>query len=89
MEQLFEHIVDITFTLADGSELLCTTTLNHEILSSYGYGEIDAFVDMSSGRIIPEDMFNFDFRIEPKGTHKLSPLDLLFQNGGKIHWTIV
>lgn len=89
MEKLFEQIVDLTFTLADGSELLCTTTLNHEILDSYGYGNIDAFVDISSGRMIPEDMFNFDFRIEEKGTHKLSPLDTVFQNGGKVHWTVI
>lgn len=86
MNELFSNIVDLVFTLEDGSELLCKTTLCSEILNNLGLGHVDGFVDLSTNRIIPEDMFEYDFIVKPEGTHKLSALDSFFQLGGKVHW---
>lgn len=86
MNELFNGIVDLVFTLGDGSELLCKTTLCCEILNSLGLGAVDGFVDLSTNRIIPEEMFEYDFTVKPEGTHELSALDSFFQPGGKAHW---
>ena len=54
MELLFSQIADIIFTLPDGSELLCTTTLNSDILRRYGYDDVNSFIDLSCMKLIPE-----------------------------------
>ena len=86
MELLFSQIADIIFTLPDGSELLCTTTLNSDILRRYGYDDVNSFIDLSCMKLIPEDMFNYSFIIRPRGEYTLSPLDSFFQLGGKVQW---
>ena len=86
MKRLFDKVCDIVFTFPDGSELLCRTTLDPGLLSQYGYTNVDGFVDLSSGRYIPEELFLEDFSIFDEGTYQLSDLDNIFNSGGKLSW---
>lgn len=86
MDSLFCELVDIVFTLADGTRLLCRTTLNQDILRQYGYQDFDFFVDFLTNRRIPDELFEFDFIIAKVDTVDLCPLDAMFQLGGKLHW---
>lgn len=86
IETLFKELLDLIFTLPDGSELLCQTTLCPELLSAQGFSDVDAIIDFLSKREIPIEMFDYDFAFEPAGTHKLNELDSIFQIGGKLSW---
>ena len=86
MTKLFNQICDIVFTLEDNSQMLCKTTLNEGILSQHGWADLDAFVDLLSNRIIPDEMFENDFIILDENTASLSELDSMFIDGGKISW---
>ncbi len=86
MLRLFDRICDIVFTLEDNSEVLCTVTLNDEILASKGWKSVDGFIDLITGRVIPPDLFSIPFNIYEHDTYKLSPLDKIFNDGGKISW---
>ena len=85
---LFDGIYYLTFILSDGSQIRCKTTLNSDILHNLGYANVDGFVDLLSGRVIPEDMFTFDFVISSLDSQALPRLDSLFQDGGKVHWKL-
>lgn len=89
MQQLFSSICDIIFTLEDNSQIRCRTTLDPKLLQEQGYNSnIDGFIDLSSGRLIPEDLFENSFIICSESENPLSDLDKMFNLGGKIHWNI-
>ena len=88
MDELFSRVCKIVFTFEDGSTILCETTLNQELLNNRGFNEVNGFVDLSSGRIIPEELFDLPFEILPHNTNpNRTSLDTLFDIGGKIHWS--
>lgn len=89
MIRLFSEVVDIVFRMSDGSEILCRTSLNPDILQAKGYANVDGFVDFLSSRIIPQEMFEQEFSIEPQGEYQLNSLDAIFQTGGKVHWDTI
>lgn len=89
MIKLFEDLCDIVFTLEDNSQILCQTTLNQSILKRYGWDLKDDFIDFLSNRIIPFEMFDYDFKIAPKNTVVLADLDRMFLNGGKVSWKLL
>lgn len=86
MTRLLDGIYDIVFTLADGSQILCATTLNNGILAKRGWDSFDGFIDLITEREIPPDMFNHVFTIYEHNTYELAPLDKIFNNGGKVSW---
>lgn len=88
MNDLFSRVCEILFTFDDGSTTLCTATLNEAILAERGFESVNGFVDLSSGKIIPEDLFDNPFTILPQNTKaKQTRLDEIFNSGGKVHWS--
>lgn len=85
MNELFKRICTVIFTLGDGSKIICRVTLNSEILAENGMLDVDGFVDLMSMREIPEELFEQEFEI-CEDTHKISNLDKMFQDGGKLQW---
>lgn len=86
MLRLLSKVYDIVFTFEDGSEILCAVTLNEDILTSMGWNNVDGFIDILSGRVIPPGLFSMPFTIHEQGTYKLSSLDEIFNDGGKLSW---
>lgn len=87
MTRLFSRVCKVIFTFDDGSTILCETTLNPEILASKGFSDINGFIDLSSGRIMPEDIFDHKFKILAESEEDpRSELDKIFDVGGKVHW---
>lgn len=89
MDKLFSGLCDIVFTLADGTQILCRSTLSLELLQGAGYDNVDGFVDFMSGRLIPEELFDGDFQVLDEGTARLSELDSMFISGGKVAWQLL
>lgn len=89
MEKLFYDLCDIVFTLGDGTQILCKSTLNSEILRKAGYDTTDGFVDFMSKRLIPEELFSRPFQVLAEDTARLSELDSMFISGGKVAWQLL
>ena len=87
MTELFSRICKVLFTFEDGSTLLCVTTLNPDILSEKGLADVNGIIDLSSGKIMPEDLFDYPFEILADNDDPRSDLDKFFDIGGKVHWT--
>lgn len=83
---LFEGICTIIFYFADGTSLRVTTTLNPDILTSYGAQHLDGIVDLDTLKIIPDNYFDLTFEIIPGIVALTSELDTLLNNGGKVAW---
>lgn len=89
MNSLFDRICDVVFILKDGSQILCKVTLNENILQKLGYAMSDDFIDIMTGRIIPDELFDNKFQVLPEDTVVLSELDKMFLDGGKISWKLL
>ena len=89
MNSLFDRICDVVFILKDGSQILCKVTLNENILQKFGYAMSDDFIDIMTGRIIPDELFDNKFQVLPEDTVVLSELDKMFLDGGKISWKLL
>lgn len=86
IKSLFTDYCTIIFTYEDGSQVKAITTLNKELLKREGYGEVDGMVDLTTGKLIPEELFEESFDIIV-GVEKLTnSLDLYFEKYAKTSW---
>lgn len=80
---LFDKICTLVFDI-NGSMLQCHATLNQRILKNRGYDGIDGIVDLDTGKIIPEYLFDYLSELVDGEVNRIGPLDALFQAGGKL-----
>ncbi|MEG2262754.1 MAG: hypothetical protein RSC43_00320 [Clostridia bacterium] len=86
INKLFKGICTLVFVFDDGSTVKSTATLNKGILAQYGVSELDGVIDLDLRKPIPVYMFDHIESIVEGTSVELSPIDAMFNLGGKVSW---
>lgn len=87
LDRLFSKECIAVFEFEDGSLVTSRVTLNPNILSNYGFQNLDGLVDLDLGVVIPKYMFEYLVGFEDLDSSNLTnPFYNFFNLGGKVSW---